>query len=470
MLYRKPPKGKNPVGKDGRITRCSVCGSVNHWVRDCPDKDLEQADKNVAADREEVHVVLLNGILNEETGFHGIVDTACTSTLCGKDWLQKFGQTLPDELKPVSIGKSSKIFVFGGGEKLRSSSTVRLPIELFGNRCFVQVEVIDSKLPLLFSRSSLKRMGAVIDTDNDTISIFDGEFNPLVTLESGHYAVPLSFSVNGMWTPKCQNVVLKVDLEELSPVDIRKLHKQFCHCSSEKLLKLLKNAGYKSKRLGEEVTKVQAECDVCKQNKRNRPKPIVSAYQAERFNETVAMDLHQFSGLDKTWFLHIIDEFSRFSVAVIIHCKSAEVVVGMLKIHWILKFGPPERLRVDNGREFNNDLLRDLCEGYGIRLCPTPPYSPWSNGVCERHNAILAEMVEKSQIDDPTVTLNDILAKAVFAKNSLENHVGFTPFQLVFGVNPKFPTVVNSQISGLCPRNNSSVKNHFIVLENCRRQ
>ena len=108
------------------------------------------------------------------------------------------------------------------------------------------------------------------------------------------------------------------------------------------------------------VTKVQAECDVCKQNKRNRPKPIVSAYQAERFNETVAMDLHQFSGLDKTWFLHIIDEFSRFRVAVIIHCKSAEVVVGMLKIHWILKFGPPERLRVDNSREFNNDLLRPL--------------------------------------------------------------------------------------------------------------
>ena len=91
------------------------------------------------------------------------------------------------------------------------------------------------------------------------------------------------------------------------------------------------------------------------------------------------------TGLDKTWFLHITDEFSGFSVAVIIHCKSAEVV-GM---HWILKIGPPERLRVDNRREFNNDTLRDLCEDYGIRLCPTPPYSLWSNGICERHKAVV---------------------------------------------------------------------------------
>ena len=40
-LYSKGPKqqGRNPLGKDGRITRCSYCGSVNHWYRNCPDRD-----------------------------------------------------------------------------------------------------------------------------------------------------------------------------------------------------------------------------------------------------------------------------------------------------------------------------------------------------------------------------------------------------------------------------------------------
>ena len=30
-------KGKNPRDKDGTITRCSICESINHWAPNCPD-------------------------------------------------------------------------------------------------------------------------------------------------------------------------------------------------------------------------------------------------------------------------------------------------------------------------------------------------------------------------------------------------------------------------------------------------
>jgi len=28
--------GQNPLGPDGQVSRCAICGSLNHWVRNCP--------------------------------------------------------------------------------------------------------------------------------------------------------------------------------------------------------------------------------------------------------------------------------------------------------------------------------------------------------------------------------------------------------------------------------------------------
>ena len=43
--------------------------------------------------------------------------------------------------------------------------------------------------------------------------------------------------------------------------------------------------------------------------------------------------------------------------------------------------------------------------------------------------------------DDPNMTAEIALCWALNAKNSLENYLGFSPFQLVFGESPKLPSV-----------------------------
>ena len=45
--------------------------------------------------------------------------------------------------------------------------------------------------------------------------------------------------------------------------------------------------------------------------------------------------------------------------------------------------------------------------------------------------------------DYPDLSIEQALAWAVVAKNSLTNHFGFSPYQLVFGRNPKLPNVIN---------------------------
>ena len=69
--------------------------------------------------------------------------------------------------------------------------------------------------------------------------------------------------------------------------------------------------------------------------------------------------------------------------------------------------------------------------------------SPFSNGLCERNHAVIDDMVHKILADQPGCSLKIALSWAVHAKNTLHMVEGFSPYQLVFGRNPKLPSVLN---------------------------
>ena len=94
----------------------------------------------------------------------------------------------------------------------------------------------------------------------------------------------------------------------------------------------------------------------------------------------------------------------------------------------------------DNGGEFNNSQVRELGEKLNLKLKTTAAESPWSNGLVERHNLILGEMIVKTQADTGC-SLEMATMWSVTAHNSLTNVYGFTPFQLVFGRNPVLPSL-----------------------------
>ena len=57
-----------------------------------------------------------------------------------------------------------------------------------------------------------------------------------------------------------------------------------------------------------------------------------------------------------------------------------------------------------------------MCEMFNIKEAKTTAESPWSNGVCERQNAILKESVRKT-IDESGCKLETAVVWAVSAKN-----------------------------------------------------
>ena len=144
------------------------------------------------------------------------------------------------------------------------------------------------------------------------------------------------------------------------------------------------------------------------------------------------------------WYFHLIDEFTRLSAASVIRSKDPFITMKNLISHWVRIYGLPEKLYSDNGREFNNSELKDMAENLNITVKTAPANSPFSNGLLERHNAVLTETLLKVR-DEYKLDWETLLGWAINAENNLQSVRGFSPFQLVFGRNPNPPKILEEK-------------------------
>ena len=68
--------------------------------------------------------------------------------------------------------------------------------------------------------------------------------------------------------------------------------------------------------LFEILRQVVNSCETYSLYKKTPPKPAVGLPLATDFNQTLAVDLHELE--TNAWYLHIIDEFTRFSAGAIV--------------------------------------------------------------------------------------------------------------------------------------------------------
>ena len=265
--------------------------------------------------------------------------------------------------------------------------------------------------------------------------------------ETGHYYVPLV-------SPSVKSEVSTVlfTLSEIASKDLAekkkiclKLHRQFSHPSYEKMSCLIKDAGIEDQDFLKICREITSSCEICCKYKRTKPRPVVGFSLAKRFNQTVAMDIKEIKGQKV---LHLVDHFTRYSVAGMLKSKQADEILNVVLRQWIAYFGPPSNFLVDNGGEFANESFYDMAQNLNIVIRTTPAQSPWSNGLNERHNGILNEMVVKT-MEDIGCALGVALPWAISSKNSLHNVNGFSPNHLVFGQNPNMPSVLSDNLPAL---------------------
>jgi len=193
---------------------------------------------------------------------------------------------------------------------------------------------------------------------------------------------------------------------------IKKLHRYFGHCHADSLWRIIRQSSNKDEFTQVEIEKICGECQNC-------------------------------------------DDATRLIRGQVIHDKEPDMIIAAIQKIWINGYGlgpglPSKAFYVDNGGEFVNQKLLNLCQAQGITLKKTSSYSPQQNGLNERNHGLVDIMVEKIRRDYPKMTMQEAVNEAAFAKNCIiQQHGGFSPFQLVYGRNPGIPGASESSTGGL---------------------
>lgn len=478
----------NPDGPDGRPLTCRACGSFRHFLKECPDSwENREKPKNVNIVSEnnsdaqqdnlrsivpDEYAVLFTGLnrsnvslLGREAQNCAVLDSACSSTVCGQDWLNGYLDSMNShDFGRVKHTAGTKTFKFGGGTRLKSQGEYLLPAVIAGREVFVRTDVVDSDIPLLLSREAMKKAEVKLDLVKDTAQIF-GKSVSLNLTSSGHYCVPID-RLDEIREESVCAVLSDVSSAEQRKI-LLKLHRQFAHPTDVKMISLLKDAGVWRESLSGTVTDIYNSCNLCKRYKNAPPRPVVCMPMASRFNSVVAMDLKQW---DDGWIFHIIDMWSRFSVSVFIKRKQTSVIIDKLIEHWIGVFGVMEAILTDNGGEFNSEEMREVSSILDVRVCTTAAESPWSNGLCERVHCIVDGMLHKLRAEYPATALSTLLCWTNMAKNALQMWQGYSSYQLVFGKNPNLPSIMCEKLPALEGYTRSEVfAKHLNTLHAARR-
>ena len=135
----------------------------------------------------------------------------------------------------------------------------------------------------------------------------------------------------------------------------------------------------------------------------------------------------------------VTDHFTWYAQVYITPKQTAPVVAKMLWDQFLVHYGWPTKFLTDQGKSFENQLVRKLCSLAQVQKSCTAPYWPQTNGSCEHFNYTLTSMLgtlpvhAKKNWPKWVSNLTDAYNATVCYST------GFSPFFLMYGRTPILP-------------------------------
>ena len=181
-------------------------------------------------------------------------------------------------------------------------------------------------------------------------------------------------------------------------------------------------------------------CDRCIRRK----KPITKAAELVNIQSSAPMELvcvdylkiePSKGGYENV--LVITDHYTRYAQAIPTRNQSAATTARVLFENYFVHYGFPGKLHSDQGANFTSKIIQQLCKLTGTAKTRTTPYHPMGNGMCERFNKTLLNMLgtlqEKEKCD-----WKSHLPALTHAYNAAEHaSTGYPPFYLMYGRQPR---------------------------------
>lgn len=107
--------------------------------------------------------------------------------------------------------------------------------------------------------------------------------------------------------------------------------------------------------------------------------------------------------------------------------------------HIICRFGVPAMIISDNGKQFDCDTIKSLCEVLHIKHNFSTPYYVQSNGQAEETNRVILENLKKT-LDKSKGRWTEFLHGVLWAyRTTPRRSTGFAPFTLAYGTEAVLP-------------------------------
>ena len=173
-------------------------------------------------------------------------------------------------------------------------------------------------------------------------------------------------------------------------------HDDSGHLGMERTLGLLQERFFWPKMADDVCTHI-CTCNRCVQFKQPQEKSGIHPIPVSYPMEIVHLDFLTLGGkADDNRTVNIliaIGHFTKYAQAYITPKQTAVVVVQMLWENFPVHYGWPEEILTDQGKSFENNLIKELCELAQVKKLHTSPYHPETNGQCEHFNATLISML-----------------------------------------------------------------------------
>ena len=188
--------------------------------------------------------------------------------------------------------------------------------------------------------------------------------------------------------------------------------------------------------------------------------------------ERIAVDVIEvpINSKGNRYILVVQDYFTKWLESFPMSDQKADRIVELLK-SLFCRVGIPSILHSDQGRNFESLLMSKMCESFGIKKTHTTPYHPQGDGLVERSNRIILDML-RSYVDREE-QWEDFISLMLYSYNtSYHSSIQTTPYMLMYGREPGLsvewdkelgyePLLYEEQLKKKLRKYNDLVTNHL---------
>lgn len=401
--------------------KCEKCNKLGHHVRICRSNFQQKNEAQVVDQQEEEQLFVATCFTSSSSSECWLVDSGCTNHMThDQELFRELDRSLVSKVK---IGNGELITVEGKGTVAIESCT--------GTKLIYDVLYVPEIDQNLLSVGQLVEKGFKVIFENKQCLIKDVNDKEIFSIKMRGK----SFSLDPMKEEQAAYPATVNSTEVW--------HKRLGHFHHAAVLNMQR------KELAQGLPHLDSElpsCEACQYGKQARLPFKQASWRATEKLQLIHTDLagpQRIASLNESkYYIIFIDDFTRMCWIYFLKSKSEVAGVFWRFKQWIEKQSGCmiQVLRSDNGKEYTSEQFTTFCEGAGIEHQFTAPYTPQQNGVSERKNRTIMEMVRCMLHEKglPKEYWAEAANTAVFLLNRLPTKAvdGKTPFEAWYGYKP----------------------------------